>query len=83
MTYKVGSSLWDFRAWSGGKNTLDTLKEKGDVDEVESLIEECFVDELPTDTQINDLLWFERDFIAQHLGYDDWDKYRKEEDEDE
>lgn len=85
MEYKVESSLERFEAWSGGKDTLDVLIEKGDCDEVESLIEECFVDELPTETQINDMLWFERDFIAEHLGYKDWDEYEygKDEEEDE
>lgn len=75
MTYKVESSLWDFPAWSGGKDTLDTLIEKGDCDAVEEFIEECFGDDLPTDTEINDILWFERDAIAEHLGYRDWDAY--------
>lgn len=78
MEYKVESSLWDFPAWSGGKDTLDTLKEKDDVDEVEAFIEECAdLDEGLTDTQINDILWFERDAIAEHLGYRDWEAYEE------
>ena len=40
-----------------------------------------------TDININDFLWFERDTIAQHLGYSDWDEYeygnKEEEDEEE
>ena len=82
MEYRVETNLENFEAWSGGKDTLDVLIEKGDCDEVESLIEEM---ELGTDTEINDFLWFERDFIAQHLGYEDWDEYEygKEDDEDE
>ena len=36
---------------------------------------------------INNVLWFERDTIAQHLGYSDWDEYeygdKEEEDEEE
>ena len=35
------------------------------------------MNELPTDTQINDLLWFERDAIAEHLGYKDWEAYEE------
>ena len=77
MEYKIESSLWDFQAWSGGKDTLDTLKEKDDCDAVEEFIEECFGDDLPTDTDINDILWFERDAIAEHLGYRDWDAYEE------
>lgn len=86
MKYVVEESLDNFEAWSGGKDTLDTLREKGDVDSVECLIEEMFFDETPSQTQVNDFLWFERDTIAQHLGYSDWDEYEygeKEEDEEE
>lgn len=75
MEYKVESSLERFEAWSCGKDTLDVLIEKGDCDEVEQLIEE--METLGTDTAINDFLWFERDAIAEHLGYKDWDAYEE------
>ena len=35
MKYKVETSLRYFHAWQGGKDTLDVLIEKGDVDDVE------------------------------------------------
>ena len=35
------------------------------------------MDSLGTDTAINDFLWFERDFIAEHLGYKDWEAYEE------
>lgn len=83
MYYKVESSLKEFGAWSGGKDTLDVLIEKGDCDEVEAIIDSLYADETPTDTAINDLLWFERDWIAQELGYSDWDAYEYGEEEEE
>ena len=89
MKYVVEESLDNFEAWSGGKDTLDTLREKGDVDSVECLIEGMqMCDEPWSDTNINDFLWFERDTIAQHLGYSDWDEYeygdeKEEENEEE
>ena len=90
MKYVVEESLDNFEAWSGGKDTLDTLREKGDVDSVECLIEELasMSEDGWTDTTINDFLWFERDTIAQHLGYSDWDEYeygdeKEEENEEE
>lgn len=88
MKYYIEDSLDNFEAWSGGKDTLDTLREKGDVDSVESLIEELQNCEGETwsETEVNDFLWFERDTIAQHLGYSDWDEYeygKSEDDEDE
>lgn len=75
MEYKVECDLEQFDAWSGGKDTLDVLIDKGVCDEVQSLIEEMFCDETPTETAINDFLWFERDTIAHHLGYEDWDAF--------
>lgn len=30
-----------------------------------------------TDTTINDILWFERDSIAEALGYRDWEAYEE------
>ena len=75
MEYKVDTSLDRFEAWSGGKSTLDTIIEKGDCDEVEDFLEGIFCDRTPTDTEINDVLWFEADAIAEHLGYRDWEAY--------
>ena len=77
MVYQIERSLVDFPAWAGGKSTLDTLIERGDDEAVEELIDEGIGGEtnIPTDTDINDFLWFERDYIAQHLGYKDWDAY--------
>lgn len=88
MKYVVEESLDNFEAWSGGKDTLDTLREKGDVDSVEYLIDEYIStsEDGWSDGDINDFLWFERDTIAQHLGYSDWDEYeygKSEEEEDE
>lgn len=73
MTYTIEESLENFSAWSGGKDTLDVLIDKGVCDVVEEFIEQCFSH--PTDTDINDFLWFERDQIAEHLGYDDWEAF--------
>ena len=73
MTYTVETRLEKFDAWSGGYDTLKVLIEKGVCDQVEEFIEQCFSH--PTDTDINDFLWFERDQIAEYLGYDDWDAF--------
>lgn len=85
MYYKVETSLERFPAWSGGRDTLETIIEKDDCDDVECLIEDVFFDDVPTDTQVNDFLWFERDMIAEHLGYKDWEEYEygKEEDDED
>ena len=76
MTYKIEEALEDFNAWSGGRDTLDVLIEKGVCEQVEEMIEEWAADhdEPLTATEINDILWFERDAIAAYLGYYDWDE---------
>ena len=83
MEYKIECDLEDFGAWQGGRDTLDTLIERGDCKAVEQLLADVFPDETPTETDINDFLWFECDLIAQHLGYDDWEAYVNGEDEED
>ena len=82
MEYKVENTLCNFPAWQGGKDTLDTLIEKGDCEKVEEYIEAIFEGDA-TDGDINDFLWSERDAIAEYLGYADWDEYEYGEDEPE
>ena len=87
MYYKTEFDLYNFPAWSGGRDTLETLKKYDLYDQVQAAIEEIYCEESPTDTEINDFLWFERDTIAEWLGFSDWDalEYGEEaaEDEDE
>jgi hypothetical protein len=68
-------SLSDFNTWSGATDTKETIIKNNKVDEFDSLIDELYPDGL-TDTQLNDLLWFESDFIFENL-------YIKEEEEEE
>lgn len=83
MKYVVEESLYNFNAWSGGKDTKDKLT-YDQLDRVEDLIGEMFSDDNPpTATQINDFLWFERDFIAQHLGFSDWEHLSQEYEDEE
>lgn len=71
-----------FWAWDGGQDTLNELIANNDCANIESMIEDLYPDGL-TDTQLNDILWFERDLIANWLGYDSWDEYTSSSDEDE
>ena len=54
--------------WSGAVDTLKTIKEAGKEDELMQLLEEVFMDKTPTDTEVNDFLWFETSFIYERLG---------------
>ena len=57
--------------WSGGRDTLDDLT----VNEVKTVL--GYLEETGgemTLTEVNDFFWFERDFIAEMLGYSDYDE---------
>ena len=82
MTYTVETSLENFPAWSGGKETLDVLIEKDLCDTVENILADV-LGENPTDTDINDTLWFSRDEIAEWCGFSSWEALENGEEEDE
>ena len=83
MKYYIETSLENFEAWSGGRDTLDVLIEKGLCDTVEMFLEEVLGEDI-SDTAINDVLWFERDTIADWCGFSSWEALENgEEEEDE
>lgn len=60
-------TLGEFKAWAGGKDRLETIKELDILNEAQQEIEMLIegAGEV-TETVINDILWFEMDeFIAQ------------------
>lgn len=69
-------SLANFDAWSGAKDTKQTILDNDKENEFEAMIDELYPDGL-TDTQLNDLLWFEDEWIYETLGIN------QEEDEEE
>ena len=58
-------------SWSGALDTLKDIEEADKEDELMYLLEEIFTDTIPTETEINDFLWFERDYIYESLGLDE------------
>ena len=62
-------SVRNFDAWSGARDTKDLIIGNNKVDEFDFLIEELYPDGL-TETQLNDILWFEEDWICETLGID-------------
>lgn len=54
-------------SWSGAINTLETIEENEKEEELMTLLENTFED-VPTDTEVNDFLWFDDDFIFEELG---------------
>lgn len=62
--------LYD-NSWSGALDTLKGIIDARKEDELMKLLEETFYGETPTETEVNDFLWFERDFIYESLGLDE------------
>ena len=65
-------SIRSFNFWGGAQSTIEDLTWE-DFDILEPIIEETFEGEC-SDTELNDFFWFERDTIAEWLGYDDYDE---------
>lgn len=72
ITIKKSMDIRNFKAWQGGKDTLDYIIENNKHEELEMLIEELqeAKGELFTETEINDILWFDDEFIFEALGLD-------------
>lgn len=58
-------------SWSGALDTLKDIEEADKEDELMYFLEEIFADITPTETELNDFLWHERDYIYESLGLDE------------
>lgn len=68
--------LNSFEAWSGGQDTLDKIIENGLVNTFEAMLEECYPDGM-TETQLNDLLRFDSEWIYETLGLETEDSLKE------
>lgn len=74
-------SLSNFEFWSGAKDRTCWLTDR-DFDIIENTFEELYPDGME-DTQINDMFWFDEDWVAEILGYSDWEELEEDRSEDE
>lgn len=63
-------NYWDLKehSWSGALDTLADIENAGKEEELMDFLEEMFTDRTPTDTEINDLLWHDRESVYQAVG---------------
>ena len=66
-TFNENTNLVNFDAWSGAVETKKAIIDAGKSNDFDDLIEELYPDEL-SETQLNDILWFEEDWIFEMLG---------------
>lgn len=76
ITYEL--DLRTFKAWCGARSTLDRIIDEGMCEQLEFILEDLYPDGM-TETELNDLLWFEPERIFEWLGISD----DEEEDEEE
>ena len=65
--------------WSGAVDTIADIQNANKEDEFMNFLEMVFCDEVPTDTEVNNFIWFERDYIYENLGLTENGKLPKEE----
>ena len=77
MTITYELDLNSFEAWSGAKDTLDRIQREGKCAELENVLEELYPDGM-TETELNDLLWFDSESVYEWLGIRSEEQIEKE-----
>ena len=67
MTITYELDLNSFQAWSGAKDTLERIQREGKCQALENILEELYPDGM-TETELNDLLWFDSESVYEWLG---------------
>ena len=83
MTYQVEFDVYQFPFWSGARDTIQDIENAGLMDELGEHLEEVFADSNPTDTDINDYVWHDRDQVYDALGLDENGELPTDDDEEE
>ena len=77
MTITYELDLNSFQAWSGAKDTLDRIQREGKCAELENVLEELYPDGM-TETELNDLLWFDSESVYEWRGIRSEEQIAKE-----
>ena len=77
MTITYELDLNSFQAWSGAKETLERIQREGKCAELENILEELYPDGM-TETELNDLLWFDSESVYEWLGIRSEEQIKKE-----
>lgn len=61
-----------YQPWAGARDTYALIDCHNKLEDLDNLITECYPEGL-TETQLNDILWFESDWVLDNLGIEDDD----------
>lgn len=67
MTITYELDLNTFEAWSGAKETLERIQRERKCGLLEQILDDIYPDGM-TETELNDLLWFEPETVYEWLG---------------
>ena len=73
-------SLRDFEFWSGAKDRVKYLSAE-QLDTIENILDDLYPEGM-TETEVNDLFWFDEDTIAEWLGYENFDEIMNDDDDE-
>ena len=65
-------SLTNFEFWVGAKDTVKYLTED-ELNQIEQILKDIYP-EGSSETELNDIFWFEDDMIAEWLGYENFEE---------
>lgn len=77
MTITYELDLNSFQAWSGAKDTLDRIQREGKCNLLEQILEDTYPDGM-TETELNDLLWFDSESVYEWLGIRSEEQIKRE-----
>ena len=69
---KLITSFIHYQPWAGARDTYALIDYHDKLDELDELITECYPDGL-TETELNDILWFDSEWVLANLGIEDGD----------
>lgn len=72
LTITKTMSLEEFQPWSGAVDTMNKIIDAGKLDDLDFLLEDQYPEGID-ETALNDLLWFESDWVLDQLGLKDDD----------
>ena len=62
----------DYKPWCGARDTYILIKDNNKLEDLDRLITDCYPEGL-TETGLNDILWFESEWVLEQLGIKDDD----------
>lgn len=78
VTYEL--DLTQFKFWGGAVETVKYLT-YSELEELNAFFNDNY--EVLSETDVNDIFWFEDDALARYLGYDDFEALMNRDDEEE